>query len=493
MSEKNEYRIIAKNTVVLGSAQVVQMLVTLIRAKVIALLLGPIGAGVNSLILSALSVMQQVSSLGIYQSGVREMSVVKGYNDESKLAGFRKIFLRLSCICGVGGVFIMFLLSPLFSLLLFDNLQYTWWLAFMALALFFMALQSGYSVVMQATQNLGLMARATMTGAVGGLILVIPLFFLMGIYAIVPAIVIGYAAFYFSFRYFEHKIPFAQVKKVANSEFVAQSKPILKLGIVLMFSVLMTVILAFVLNLFINHWGSVEEVGIYQSAASIITQGMSIANIVLASDFFSRLSVVHTDSGQMRSIINKQVDILLYTIAPISILIIALAPFIVWFLLSPQFALVAGLLRIMSLALVFKVMWLIMSYIILAKGDKKGYFVFDALLGNGINFLIAVIGFYFGGLNGLALAYLAGAVFMVVLLWFVTKHRCGVTLMTRDLLKMGGLAIYISGAYFVTVCVKGILGNIVLGIVTVLLVGYSVIQLNKKMNFVEVMRNKLNI
>lgn len=490
MSQEEQYRRVAKNTVTLGGAQLVQMGVTLIRAKIVAILLGATGMGINSLMLSVISVMQQVSAVGIYQSGVREMSVIAGENKQ-KLSKFRKIFLLLSLVCGLGGMLLMILLSPLLSLLLFNNFDYMWWLALGALTLVFMALYSGYSVIMQATQNVGLMAKSSMAGAVLGLVLIIPLFYFFGIFAIIPAIILNYAAFYLSFRYFEHKIDFDRVCQYTKKDFLTYSGPILKLGVILMASMIATTFLSFMLNLFINRFGSIEEVGLYQSAASIITQGMLIINVILASDFFPRISVIHTDCIQMQHTIKQQADIILLIIAPISVLIISLAPFIVWLLLSPEFTPVINLIRLMGMALIFKAMWILMSYIILAKGDKRSYFFFDALLGNGINLLISIIGFYFGGLNGLALAYLIGSVFMVGLLWGVTRNRYKITLAVYDLIKMVILSLFVIVTYLVATYVQGVLGYGMLTLICILISSYSLIQLNRKINIIEIIRNRL--
>lgn len=491
MAKEEQYRKIAKNTAVLGGAQLVQMLVTLIRAKAIAVLLGPFGVGMNSLILSALSVMQQVSSVGIYQSGVREMAVLAGESDwEYRLAKFRKLFLRLSLICAVAGTIFMGVLSPLFSFVLFDSFRYTAWLAVVSLALFFMGLQSGYGVIMQATGHLGLITRATAVGAVAGLLVAVLFYFWLGVQGIVPAIVAGYAAFYIAYRHFEHKIGFAKVRQVTNEDLVKQSKPILKLGVMLMLSAMAGTLFAFALNLVINRIGSTEEVGYYQSAASIVTQGMSVTSIVLASDFFPRLSSVYTDTNRMQQLIKQQADVLLYTIAPVSVLLIVLAPCIVWALLSPAFSVVAGLLQLMAIALVFKVMWITMSYIMLAKGDKKGYFLFDALLGNGANFVFSIVGFYGWGLNGLAAAYVAGSVFMVILLWFVTKKRYGATLPGTDLLKMTGLAVYMAVTYLVVTYTKGAVYYTTAGLLSVWMAAYAVLQLDKRIKFSELLKNK---
>ena len=45
------------------------------------------------------------------------------------------------------------------------------------------------------------MAKSSMAGAVLGLVLIIPLFYFFGIFAIIPAIILNYAAFYFVFSF----------------------------------------------------------------------------------------------------------------------------------------------------------------------------------------------------------------------------------------------------------------------------------------------------
>ena len=48
MSQEEQYRRVAKNTVTLGGAHLVQMGVPLIRAKIVSILLGATGIGLNS-------------------------------------------------------------------------------------------------------------------------------------------------------------------------------------------------------------------------------------------------------------------------------------------------------------------------------------------------------------------------------------------------------------------------------------------------------------
>ena len=64
-SENDSYKKIVKNTVAYGGSQVVQMLVTLLRAKIVAVLLGSLWMGINTLTLSAISIIQQIPSQNV--------------------------------------------------------------------------------------------------------------------------------------------------------------------------------------------------------------------------------------------------------------------------------------------------------------------------------------------------------------------------------------------------------------------------------------------
>lgn len=446
-SSKKEYNQIVKNTIVLGSSQIVQMGVTFIRAKMIAVLLGPSGMGTNSLILSALMVMQQIASLGIYQSGVRELAVFYHTGEEEKITRIRHVFLCLSTACGVIGVLIMGGLSPVLSKTLFDNQEYTKYFLAVSGAILFMALYNGYATILQATHHLVFLSKATITGALGNLIVAGCSFYFLRMEGIVPAIVGGYIAFWISFRYYEHKIVFPKVEKITPKEFIQQSKGIIKLGVVLMVSSLMIVLFTFLLNVCISKWGSIEEVGLYQSAASIIMQGMLISNMILASDFFPRLSAVYADNRKMNTLINQQLSLLTYIIAPISALIIVFAPFIVTLLLSPDFIVVVKLIQIMSIALIYKAVWMVFSYTILAKGDKKTYFIFDAFLGNGVNFFICIGGFYWQGIEGIAIAYVVSSVFIAILMQVTVKLKYGLKMTAntyRILWGIGGIMLVLA-------------------------------------------------
>jgi hypothetical protein len=63
-----------KSTSIIGGSTVIVMLVRIVRTKVLALLLGPTGIGLEGIFDSALNVAKTAVDLGISNSGVRQIA-----------------------------------------------------------------------------------------------------------------------------------------------------------------------------------------------------------------------------------------------------------------------------------------------------------------------------------------------------------------------------------------------------------------------------------
>lgn len=73
----NSYKSILKGSVLFGGVQVFNILINLIRGKLIALLLGPEGMGISSLLSASANTIQQFSGFGLNLSSVKELSEAK--------------------------------------------------------------------------------------------------------------------------------------------------------------------------------------------------------------------------------------------------------------------------------------------------------------------------------------------------------------------------------------------------------------------------------
>jgi PST family polysaccharide transporter len=120
-SEKSSYDQILKSSSILGGTQAAVYLISLLKTKVAAVLLGPQGIGLVGLYQSAAAMVALLASLGLNSSGVREIAQAERTGDAEVLARTVKVLRRLCWITGAVGWFLTVLLAWPLSLWTFGT------------------------------------------------------------------------------------------------------------------------------------------------------------------------------------------------------------------------------------------------------------------------------------------------------------------------------------------------------------------------------------
>ena len=104
------YRSIFKATSLFGGVQAYQILIGVIRSKIIAVLLGPAGMGVLQLFNSSTELIKQVSSFGLSQSAVRDVSVAASEGDSYRIGRTIAVVKKLVWYTGLFGISLVLLI-----------------------------------------------------------------------------------------------------------------------------------------------------------------------------------------------------------------------------------------------------------------------------------------------------------------------------------------------------------------------------------------------
>lgn len=420
--EKNSYNSIFKSNFLFGGIKVVEVLVQIIRIKIIAIFLGPNGVGIQTIFQSTLASINQFSSLGIFQSAVRDISYAYQNNDHLKLNKTLTVVHKLVWIIALLGTGICVIGSGIISKISFGNYNYTGQFALLSLALLFWALSSENITIMQGRRQLKDLAISSLIGASISLIITLPIYYFIGINGIALSLVIGYFSIYIVNRIFVKREAIKYIT-IPFTEVIKEGRDTVKLGMILMFSNVLMTLFTFLTNAFISNHGGIEDVGFFQSAFTITYGNLVVLVAIMTTDYYPRLAAVYKSNPKVNMIVNQQTELLLVVIAPLTAFLLLFAPFMVKILYSAKFLCITPTLRLMALALIFRVIWYALSYIILARGDKKTYFIYDALIGNGLNFMCNIGAYYFFGLEGLGISFVAGSFLMVLLLGYITKCK----------------------------------------------------------------------
>jgi len=104
--QKKSYIQIMKSTSLFGGVQVFNILISVIRSKAVAILIGPLGFGVIGLLNSTLRIIGDFTKVGLDTSAVKEISERNSDTDTSKVSEIIFVLEKLIWFTGTLGALI---------------------------------------------------------------------------------------------------------------------------------------------------------------------------------------------------------------------------------------------------------------------------------------------------------------------------------------------------------------------------------------------------
>ncbi|MDQ1095118.1 MULTISPECIES: oligosaccharide flippase family protein [Chryseobacterium] len=420
MSNNRSYKDTFKNTLAFGGVQILTILISLIRGKAIAMLLGPIGMGINNLFVSSLNIITTFTELGLELSAVREISGNK--DDKEKVSKKIRITERLFIFCGVLGAVITALLSPLLSQWTFGNHNYTYSFVLLSFFVFFTAINKSYQTVLRGLQKINMIIKSGIVGSLASLVFSIPFFYFFKENGIVPSLIVTIVATLISSWFFRRKIVISKVQ-VSIKDIFKDGKEMVQLGIMLIIANFLGILTKYLINIYIGKTGNLADIGFYGAAISIGSQYVGFILASLSADYFPRLSSVNTDAIQMNKVVNEQSEVVLLLATPLLILMMITAPLMIRILLSKEFLVIESFIRFIAIGSFFQVSSFCMGYISFAKNDRKVYLFLEGGLSNILQLIFSILGYYFFGLKGLATAFLLVYFFYFIIITLFTRFK----------------------------------------------------------------------
>jgi O-antigen/teichoic acid export membrane protein len=425
--QKKSYNHILKATGLFGGVQVIQIIMDLVRGKFIAILLGPAGMGVASLLTSSTLMIANITGLGLNFSAIRDISQATESKDPTRISLIIKSLRRWVLFTGLLGVVVTLILAPVLSKISFGSREYTLAFIWLSSILVLNAYYRGNLAILQGMRKLGDLARTSVIGSVAGLFVSVPLYYIYGIRGIIPAIILAVFIPFIISSYYAGKINKMPVD-VSFRDSLVKGRSMVELGMLMMISVFLGALVVFVTNAFIRYRGGLDDVGFYQAGLSISNRIIGLVFVAMASDFFPRLSAISSDNGKVRETVNQQAEVVILLAAPLLIALIVSAPIIIKLLLSPEFHPITVFVRWVALGMLFQAGSYSVGYISFAKGDKWVFFIVEGLGANLMKVMFFIISYNFWGLKGLGISYVIFYVVYFALILIITRKLYQFTL-----------------------------------------------------------------
>ncbi len=260
-SSRNTYGNIFKTLALFGGVKIIQILISVLRSKLIAVLLGPAGMGINNLLLSTTNTINGITGFGLQTSAVRDVAKAYDSNDLQKI-DITITTMRISVwFTGLLGTIIVFAFARPLSLFVFDDADYTTAFRILSIMMFFMQINIGQIALLQGTFHYKYIARATIWGQALSLVCTIPFYYIWRNEGIAPALLIASLITLIISTIYSRRVKFNRVKLGLN-EFWNNSKGMLSLGLVIALGGFISNASSYLLNIIIARLGSVEAVGL---------------------------------------------------------------------------------------------------------------------------------------------------------------------------------------------------------------------------------------
>lgn len=421
MSETgHSYRQIFKATSILGGVQFFTIIISVLRSKIVAVLLGPVGVGILTIYTTTIALIAQTTNFGLGTSAVKNIAVAAESEDENQLAKTVAVFNRLVWLTGFLGFVVALGLSPFLSEITFGHKKSTLAFVILSITLLFTQVAAAQNVVLQGLRKIQYLAKATALGSFIGLLISVPFYYFMREEGIVPSIVFtSIMTLIVSWIYVKKlNIPNWHIETALLK---TEGKEMLRMGLLISFSGMITLAVAHVVRIYISNVGGLDQVGLFTAGFAVVNTYVGMVFTAMASDYYPRLSNVAHDNRLAKASINEQVEIAILILAPI---LVAFLVFVNWgmiILYSKDFIGAVPMVHWATLGIFFKALSWAIAFIFLAKGASKTFF-WNELLANVYILITNILGYYYFGLTGLGISFLiCYFIYFVQVLWISNR------------------------------------------------------------------------
>lgn len=410
-----------KTTSLFGGVQVFKILISIVNAKIVAILLGPVGVGTMGLLSSTTSLITQATNLGLGSSAVRDVATAYSSGEMERFNRTVSIFRRLVWVTGLLGLLVCALFSPLWSRFAFGDSSYTWSFIVLSFTILLSQVSSGQSVVLQGTRNFRSIAKAGIYGSIIGLIVGIPFYYLWGEDGIVPVMVIGSVSGVLLTYYFSRKVKTHSVN-ISWREVVSEGSIMMKMGLLISLQGLLNLLCAYVVRIYVGHIGSMADVGLYNSGFNIINTYVGMVFTAMGTEYYPRLASYSNDVDKFTNAINQQMVLAILIVGPLIAGFLVFSSIAIDILYSTEFLGATSMVMYGILGVFFKVPGWCLGFSFIAKGDSIVFFI-NEFCYETFSLILNVLFYHWYGLNGLGLSFLVGYIVYAIQCYFVCHIR----------------------------------------------------------------------
>jgi len=443
-SKESSYSRIVKTSSILAGSSLIDILLRIIRTKVLAVFLGPAMFGTLTLYSGLVDMICSITSLGIGQSAVRDIAKASTTNDLTRIARVIVILRRVVWLTGILGLIITVSIAYPASLWMFNNIEHVLAIAILGLVVLFTQIKSGQLALLSGLRLISEVAKANVLGSFLGTLIAVPVIYLFNEKGIIPFLLaIALGQLVASWWYARKKL-LPQVS-VDWKEFVNGSSEMVRLGLVLMVASVTLSVSIYLIRLIIQTNLGEASVGIYQAAYTM--SGIYVGFILkaMSGDYFPHLTILADDKNARNKLVNEQMEIAILIAVPGLIALLLLSDKLFWLLYSDRFENGTDVLRWLILGMLGQIISWPMGFLLMARSDKIAFVTSEVLFAV-LHIYFVWLGIQHYGIDGVGMAFFGMYTLHIILIAYlvITRHAFSFFKSTLLLIYSGCFLVFLA-------------------------------------------------
>jgi O-antigen/teichoic acid export membrane protein len=435
----SSYRTILRSSSIVGGAQAINILVSLVKMKFVAVLLGPAGVGLLGLYMNLIQTAAAVASLGIGNVGTRQIASAQASGGNVAVGNTRRALFWGTVALVIAGSALFWLTSGFVARVVLGDGGLATDVAWLSLGVGLTIASGSQGAILAGLRRIGDLARINVASGLAGALVGVLALWLWGAHGLIPMLLAAPAATFVVGYIYVHKLGRPAGKRLRLPEMLDEWRVMVTLGFAFMLSGVVATLSILAVRALVQRQLGSDALGQFQAAWAI---GMTYLGFVLGAmgtDYYPRLNATIDDRVATAQLVNEQTEVALLLCGPALLAMLGLSPWVIHLLYSPAFAPAVEILRWQLLGDILKVMSWPLSYVILAVGAGRT-FVLTETLANGVFVLGVLFGLPLIGVRATGAAFLALYACYLPLVWWLGGRRIDFRWTTA--VRLMGLAIF---------------------------------------------------
>jgi PST family polysaccharide transporter len=413
---------ILRATAILSSSSIVSIVIGLFSAKAYALFLGSNGLGMLGLQQSLVNLTSLLTGMGIGVGVVRLGANALSHGDEAQIAALRRAAWILCWGLGGFAVCVMVVFRWWISEAMLGSSSYANYVVLMGAALLFTLASGIFTSILNAYHRISELAKIGVFNSVIASVISIGLIWRWGEHGIAAAIIGSAAVSSLTAWWFARSVNQPNIPRPSYARVLKAMRALLGFAGPYTASMAVGTGVQYVLPALVLHVLDIDSVGYYRAALAISVTYLGFLLTAMGQDYYPRIAAVADQPLELNQIVNQQYHLVLVLALPMITVTLALAPYLVPLIYSPQFLPTVDVLQWYLIGDLFKFGSWTFGTVILARSSTRTLFLIELIAGAN-TIIMSYFGIRWFGLAGLGIGFLITYIAHFLITWAIVRKE----------------------------------------------------------------------